>query len=104
MDFLYSYIKTICVFTVLLTLILNIFPEKRYIKYIKLFAGFLLLALVLNPILQLKKDKINISGILNENIDNAVDYHLENDFNVLETKIYERVSDEYKTETESADR
>ncbi|MFR8737641.1 MAG: stage III sporulation protein AF [Eubacterium sp.] len=37
------------------TLILNIFPENSSKKYIKLFAGFLLLMLIFNPIVKYKK-------------------------------------------------
>ena len=48
MEFIYSYIKNICIFMLVITIITNIFPEKRYIKYIKFFAGILLSAYMLS--------------------------------------------------------
>jgi len=50
MEFIYSYIKNICIFMLVITIITNIFPEKRYIKYIKFFAGILLILIVLSPV------------------------------------------------------
>ena len=59
MQFVFSYVKNICIFVLIITIILNIFPEKQYIKYIKLFAGILLIALVFNPVIRINKSRIN---------------------------------------------
>lgn len=53
MEFLYNYVKNICVFMLVITLILNIFPDRQYIKYIKLFAGLLLIISAITPIVNL---------------------------------------------------
>lgn len=96
MEFIYSYIKNICVFTLVITLILNIFPDKRYKKYIKLFAGLLLLALIFNPIIKFKETDFNINKMVSEYAHGSYDIDLEDGVEELETKMYERISNEYK--------
>lgn len=100
MEFLYNYIKNICVFTLVITLVLNIFPDRQYKKYIKLFAGLLLLALIFNPILQLKKDKLNFSDIISEYARGSYEINIEKDVLELETKMYERIIDGYQETSE----
>ena len=80
MDFLYYFIKNICIFTLVITLFLNIFPRKQYLKYIKLFAGLLLIVSALSPIINWKKSKYNISDIIEKN------YSMN-----MQTKISERI-------------
>lgn len=96
MEFIYSYIKNICVFTLVITLILNIFPDKRYKKYIKLFAGLLLLALIFNPITKLKKTNFDLNKIITDYAHGSYDVDFEDSVEELEKKMYERISDEYK--------
>ena len=96
MDFIYSYIQNICVFTLVTTLILNIFPDKRYKKYIKLFVGLLLLALIFNPIIKFKNAAFNINEIISMYSRGKSSIDLDKDVEELETKIYERMSNEYK--------
>ena len=89
MEFLYQYIKNICVFTLVITLILNIFPDRQYLKYIKLFAGLLLILLAINPIVNLGKkriDKFYYSEI-------TVDSDMSDSLNEIQTKVYERMSE-----------
>lgn len=96
MEFLYAFVKNICVFTLVITLILNIFPDSKYKKYMKLFAGLLLIALVFNPIVQWKNSKTEVNRIIKQYSHGS--YELEPDLNTkeLETKMYERISNEYK--------
>lgn len=96
MEFIYGYIKNICVFTLVITLILNIFPDRQYKKYIKLFAGLLLLALIFNPIIKIKKIKVDINNIISQYSHGTYEINLGKDIENLETKMYERMSDEYK--------
>lgn len=96
MDFIYSFVKNVCVFTLVITLILNIFPDSKYKKYIKLFAGVLLIALVLNPIIQWKNSKMDINKVISEYSRGAYDVDLQLDIDEIENKMYERISDEYK--------
>ena len=79
MEFLYQYIKNICIFSLVISLVLNIFPESSSKKYIKLFAG----------IEQIIKNYTH--GSLKEE-----NYTFENNRESLENKVYERVSNGYK--------
>ena len=96
MEFLYAFIKNVCVFTLVITLILNIFPDSRYKKYIKLFAGVLLIALVFNPIVQWKNSKMDINRIISGYTRGSYDIDLQSEVEEIENKMYERISDEYK--------
>ena len=92
MEFLYQYIKNICVFTLVITLILNIFPDRQYLKYIKLFAGLLLILLAINPIVNLGKKRIDISDIIDKFYysEITVDSDMSDSLNEIQTKVYER--------------
>ena len=90
MEFVYGYIRNISIFMIVTTLILNIFPEKSSKKYIKLFAGFLLLMLIFNPIVKYKKNNINVDKISN----------LENSVNKFREDLFERISEKYEDESE----
>lgn len=96
MEFVYSFVKNICVFTLVITLILNIFPDSRYKKYIKLFAGVLLIALVFNPIVQWKNSKVDINKMISKYSHGSFDIDLQSDVEEIENKLYERISNEYK--------
>ena len=96
MEFLYGYIKNICVFTLVITLLLNIFPDKQYKKYIKLFAGLLLLALILNPIIKVKNMKLDLNKLISEYSRGNYEINLEKNVDALETKMYERMSNGYQ--------
>ena len=94
MEFLYQYIKNICIFSLVISLVLNIFPESSSKKYIKLFAGIVLLALIVNPIINIKNNSGDIDythGSLKEE-----NHTFENNRESLENKVYERVSNGYK--------
>lgn len=55
MEIIYNYIKNIVYFSLFVNLILNIFPNKNSKKYVRLFAGFLLILVVLEPIADFDK-------------------------------------------------
>ena len=95
MEFLYQYIKNICVFTLVITLILNIFPDRQYLKYIKLFACLLLILLAINPIVNLGKKRIDISDIIDKFYysEITVDSDMSDSLNEIQTKVYERMSE-----------
>ena len=92
MEFVYGYIRNISIFMIVTTLILNIFPEKSSKKYIKLFAGFLLLMLIFNPIVKYKKNNINVDKIISEYSHVKIDKNsnLENSVNKFREDLFER--------------
>ena len=90
MQFIFSYIKNICSFMIIITLILNLFPNKSYLKYIKFVAGLLLLIIVLRPILDIKKIKININDIFEQYSETDRKSMLQ-DYSKIESDILERL-------------
>lgn len=103
MEFIYSYIKNICVFMLVITLILNIFPDRQYKKYIKLFAGLLLMSLVFKPFVRVKDIQRDINKKISEYSRASFDINLGDEVMELETKMYERASKEYYTEVKEYD-
>lgn len=102
MEFVYGYIRNISIFMIVTTLILNIFPEKSSKKYIKLFAGFLLLMLIFNPIVKYKKNNINVDKIISEYSRVKIDKNsnLENSVNKFREDLFERISEKHEDESE----
>ncbi len=93
MEFLYSYIKNICVFMLVITLILNIFPDRQYIKYIKLFAGLLLIISAITPIINFGKQRIDITKVIDKYYSKEItmDSDISDSVREMQTKVYERV-------------
>lgn len=93
MEFLYSYVKNICVFMLVITLILNIFPDRQYIKYIKLFAGLLLIISAITPIINLGKQRIDITKVIDKYYSKEItmDSDISDSVREMQTKVYERV-------------
>ncbi len=89
MEWIFSYVKNICVFTFVLSLVLNIFPESGYRKYIRLFAGFLLLIFVLNPLIRLFDSDFHLEEFIGDISFTSDTSYLEN-AEEIESKIYER--------------
>lgn len=50
MDELYGWVRNITYYLIFMTVVSNILPNKKYEKYIKLFAGMILILLVLQPL------------------------------------------------------
>jgi stage III sporulation protein AF len=75
-----------------ITVILNLFPSQSYAKYIKLFAGLLLIMTVLNPFIKIVKGNIDINKIIEKynKSEIKIDVNLEKDLKEIETKMYER--------------
>ena len=104
MEFLYQYIKNICIFSLVISLVLNICPESSSKKYIKLFAGIVLLALIVNPIINIKNNSGDIEQIIKNYTHGSLkeeNHIFENNRESLENKVYERVSNGYKENAEN---
>ena len=95
MEFVYNHIKNICGFMLLISLLLNIFPDMRYKKYIKLFAGLLLIILAMNPIINFGKKRIDVPKIIDKYYSKEIsmDADISDSVKEIQTKVYERVSE-----------
>ena len=63
MDFIYSWIKDIVIFMVLISVITNLMGKSSYKKYINLISGIILVILVITPLLKIFQ------------LDNTLDYY-----------------------------
>lgn len=63
MDFIYSWIKDIVIFMILISVITNLMGKSSYKKYINLISGIILVILVITPLLKIFQ------------LDNTLDYY-----------------------------
>lgn len=94
MSYMFEFANSICVFVLITSLILNLFPGGVNKKYVKLFVGILLISLILNPIVNWKKSKYEIENIINGYIRGEVNINIDNDIKELESVILERIENE----------
>ena len=97
MSYIYSWVKNLVCFYILLTVVLHLLPKQNYQKYVRFFSGILLTILVISPILSLLgneeaiREKINqaefFQGLDNLKLDTA---HLEDQQKELYREEYER--------------
>lgn len=60
MDAILDWVKPIIYFSIFITILMQILPGDKYKKYIRFFAGLLMIVLVMNPILNLfRQDDIS---------------------------------------------
>lgn len=97
MGYIYSWVKNLVCFYILLTVVLHLLPKENYQKYVRFFSGMLLTILVISPILSLMdneeviREKINqeafFQGLDNLKLDTA---HLEDRQKEMYRAEYER--------------
>lgn len=63
MDRLYGWIQNIVYYLIFVTMIINLLPAGKYEKYLRLFAGVILILLVIQPITGGLRLEDNIAGI-----------------------------------------
>ncbi|MCR5704809.1 MAG: stage III sporulation protein AF [Eubacterium sp.] len=90
MDWIYGYIKNIVIFMLMTTMILNLYPREEFEKYIRLFAGLLLLLLMLHPVLQWKEKSFSPEAYLETMVPER-DIDFEKRQKELEQNLYERM-------------
>lgn len=78
-----------------ITLILNIFPDRQYRKYIKLFAGLLLIISAIASFANLGSKQIHVTDIIDKYYSNEItmDADISDGMNEIQTKVYERISE-----------
>ena len=50
---IYSWIKNLAVFYILLTTVVHLVPDKKYERYVRLFMGLLLIFMLITPVFAL---------------------------------------------------
>lgn len=61
-----EYIKSVCNYLLIGTLLTNMFPNDKYVQYVKMIFGFLLIAMLINPICKVLFGNIDLQSVLYE--------------------------------------
>lgn len=94
MEYISDYIKEILGFIVISGLIINVLPDNKNVKYIRLFMGLVLTLLLISPLLKL--GRVDISRIMASEADVQVSAgHFEKELNEKLDNEYIRISEEY---------
>lgn len=64
MDYLIKWVKNIAIFYIISTLIQNLVPDGKYLKYVKLFLGIVMVILLIRPIGEWLGSDTNYNRIL----------------------------------------
>lgn len=97
MEYLSDYIKEILGFIVISRLLVNVLPDNRNVKYVKLFTGLVLTLLLISPILKL--GRIDIEQLLTTETGVQVSVNeLKNDINEKLDNEYIKISGQYIAE------
>lgn len=93
MDIINDYIKNICYYVILTTVIFNMFPNEKYMRYIKIFSGFVLILIIVYPITNYFENDFDFDEIVNEFAISTGGEELEENIDEYEMKIEERINE-----------
>lgn len=97
----YDWIKNIAFYIILVTTILNVLPEKKYQKYLKLLIGVLMIILIMSPVLQyLKINKSLDLSFIKESYEQEMK-DVEKNTNTYYTSQNSRLKEMYEDEIKS---
>lgn len=93
---LFTWVKNIAYFFILISLVMNLVPGKQYKKYIKLFTGIILILIILSPVSRLFNLEDTLSHYLDmENYQLELE-QLQYDLILADDKHYEMVISSYE--------
>lgn len=88
-----EYIKNICYYVIITTILFNVFPDEKYVKYIKLFSGFILIMIILTPLTKTFNKDFEFQNIIYEFSIDTEQGELENEIYEYESIIGERIKE-----------
>lgn len=95
---LYTWVKNIAYFFILVSVVMNLVPGKQYRKYIKLFTGIILILIILSPVSQLLHLEETLSYYLDlENYQLELE-QLPYDLTLADGRRYEMITLSYEEE------
>lgn len=98
MDFFYSWVRNIILFSLLASIAIELIPSDNYKTYIQLFVGFLTVFLVVEPIIDILGSKKNISLEAMRQFIVVDKEQMEDDCEELEEREKERKKEAYESQ------
>lgn len=96
MELLFSSVKSIIVFLLLVTVFMNLIGKSTFKQYISIFVGLVLIIIVIRPVLTLFNASDKVDHYFNMNMYQSNAKDLSNELYQVEEKYKERVVNEYK--------
>lgn len=63
MEWIYEWIRGLVFYLILMTMVLNLLPDKKYEKYLRLFTGMIFILLVFRPFLDMSGMEERMAGV-----------------------------------------
>lgn len=107
MEYISDYVKEILGFVVISGLIVNVLPDNKNVKYVKLFTGFVLTLLLISPLLKL--GKVDLEQILtseagaqvsSDKLKNEINERLDNEYIKISAQYIEEIVKSYGLQAE----
>lgn len=90
MEMIYSWVKNIVIYIILITVVMNLLGKSSYKKYIGIFTGMILVMLVVSPLIKFF------------NIENIMDYYFEsNNLNVEANDVSNQMIEKEKEQNDA---
>lgn len=88
-----QYVKNLCYYVILTTVVFNIFPDEKYVKYVKMFSGFILILIIIMPFTKIFDGNLDFNDIVNEFAVDVGGDNLQNDIEEYESIIENRIEE-----------
>lgn len=79
---IYSWIKCLAIFYILLTMLLHLVPTEKYQRYVRFFMGLVLMVMLVTPVLSLLEKSRQLpdsfSGLYQQNEQKRMELEMEN--------------------------
>lgn len=95
---IYSWIKCLAIFYILLTMLLHLVPTEKYQRYVRFFMGLVLMVMLVTPVLSLLEKSRQLpdsfSGLYQQEEQKRLELEMENlQKNLLETGMEEQLGE-----------
>ena len=91
---LYSWIKCLAIFYILLTMLLHLVPTEKYQKYVRFFMGLVLIVILVTPVLSILEKTRELPGSFSYIYSQEENKRLEQDMENLQKNLLEKGCEE----------
>lgn len=95
MDGIYSWIKNIAFFLILILAVQNIVPDNKYKKYIKIFSGVILILIIISPITDMFGVTDKISKLYDKKVIEQQLEEMQGNLSGMENEINDAAASQY---------